>query len=289
MAESPIEFLSKLDEARRTLGSGPLHERIQQALGHKDLALVDEQRLATVVVSVRGGFQESWSRREELSAELYERLTAIAPHSRRERVPVNFREIDRREPVRTITCSNCRIRPGFGPCPHCSGVGVLLLQRPGNESSYVADCPDCEDGFATCTVCNGSKECIEATVRYVNFKPFDANHIVTETMRDALGQAYPSDTDLPTELAFDVEGTSQSAYRGEHASMARDFHGYAFGDAVKQARAFVRRVEAAPNFVIHELKTFALPYVLATFSREMQSYRTVVYIGAGGVPGCGVV
>lgn len=289
MAESPNEFLTKLDEARRTLGAGPLHERIEQALQQSDLELVDEQRIATVVVSVRGGFQESWSRREELSTALYDKLSAIAPHSRRERVPVNYREIDRREPVRTVTCTNCRIRPGFGPCPRCSGVGVLLVQRPGSDSTDVQDCPECEDGFATCTVCGGSTECVEATVRYVNFKPFDANHVVTATLREALAQAYPEGTDLPSELAFDVAGTTQSAYRGEQGSTARDFHGYPFGDAVQQARAFVRRVEAAPNFVIHELRTFALPFVLATFTSSSRSYRAVLYVGAGGVPGCGVV
>jgi hypothetical protein len=36
------------------------------------------------------------------------------------RVAFDYRELDRNQPAQRTTCTNCRIRPGFGPCPRCS-------------------------------------------------------------------------------------------------------------------------------------------------------------------------
>jgi len=289
MIESPIQYLAKLNHARQSL-DGPLIESIARAVGESSLQLVEHHRIAAVLIAVRGGFQEAWSRREELSTDLYEKLDAVDAPARGTRVPFNFRELDRAQPVQRSTCSNCRIRPGFGPCPRCSGVGVLLVQRPGSDNSTVQDCPACDDGFATCTVCGGSTESLQATVRYVNYKPFDTNHIVSAAYRDALQGAFPAPSVPPDELAYDVEGSGgQSPYRGQQVSMDRDFHGHRFDDALKQARAFVQRVQSAPNFILHELQTYALPFVLATFDSPSRTHRSVLYIGADGTPGVSVL
>lgn len=288
MIDSPTEYLAKLDRARQSFDSS-LCERIARAVGESSLQLVEQHRHAAIIIAVRGGFQEAWSRREEMSTDLYKKLDAVDAPARGVRVPFNFREIDRAQPIERSICSNCRIRPGFGPCPRCSGVGVLLIQQTGSEASLVQDCPACDDGFATCTVCGGSTASVQATIRYVNFKPFDTNHIVDAAHRDALQAAFPTPSFPPDELAYDVEGGgAQSAYRGQ-VSLDRDYHGYPFGDAVKQARAFVQRVQAAPNFVVHDLRTYALPFVLATFASASQTFRAALFIGADGDPGVGLL
>jgi hypothetical protein len=283
--DSLTEILGSLDRVSGELRAGAHNDSIAQVAEVPSVEATAQERLATVIVTVRGGFQEAWSRRDEMGIASYEALAAVTPPSRKGRAPLSYRKIDGDYPVERITCTHCRIRPGLGPCPRCTGVGVLLVQQPGSDNSNVVDCPDCEDGFATCTVCGGSTKSVVATVRYVNVKPFETNHVIPCVCRDAFVRAYPDTVEPPEGLAYDLESPSgQSAYRGATASAEREFHGYVFGDSVKQARAFVHRVRSAPGFLIDTLRTYAFPFVLATFVSKTGTHRAVFFVNAAGDP-----
>lgn len=284
MPDSPLEILAKLDRVSGELRAGAHNDTVAQAAEVPSVEATAQERLATVIVSVRGGFQEAWSRRDEMGISSYEALAAVTPPPRRGGAPIGYRQIDGDYPVERITCTHCRIRPGFGPCPRCTGVGVLVVQQPGSDNSSVVDCPDCEDGFSTCTVCGGSTKSVVATVRYVNVKPFEVNHVIPCVCRDAFVRAYPDTAEPPEGLAYDLESASgQSAYRGAVASAEREFHGYVFGDSVRLARAFVHRVRSAPGFLIDTMRTYAFPFVLATFVSEAGTHRVVFFVDTKGV------
>ncbi len=285
MLDSLTEILGKLDRVSGELRSGAHNDSLAQAAQVPSVEATAQERLATVIVSVRGGFQEAWSRRDEMGMPSYEALAATSPPPRKGRAAIGYRQIDEGYPVERITCTHCRIRPGLGPCPRCTGVGVLVVQQPGSDNSSVVDCPDCEDGFATCTVCGGSTQSVLATVRYVNVKPFETNHVIPCACRGAIVGVFPEATDPPEALAYDLDSPGgQSAYRGAVASAEREFHGYLLGDTVKQARAFVHRVRSAPGFLIDSLRTYAFPFVLATFESKAGSHRAVFLINANGDP-----
>lgn len=285
MGVAAVDIVDRLEQGRASLEQGPLLRTLEQSAGER-LTLIGQRPRAAVLFLVRGGLQEAWSRQEELAAELYEKLDAVSARQAGERVPANFRELDRDQPIEWIQCTNCRIKPGFGPCPRCSGVGVLLERHANSDNSYVTDCPDCEDGFAVCTVCGGTQRTVRATVRYVNIKPLDANHVVGEAvdgnLRSVLEMAYPGMTTPPDALAIDLEAGS-SAYRGRVAGAQADFRGYAFGEGIGLARAFERRVQAAPNLQLYELKTFALPFVDVVVARGDREARAVLFIDSEGV------
>ncbi len=286
MHDSSIEIPAKLDRVRSDIRAGAYNAQVAKAANDPAIESIEQERLATVIVSVRGGFQEAWTRREEMGVPSYEALATAVPPARTDRTPLSYRQVDGNQPVERIRCTHCQIRPGFGPCPRCTGVGVLIVQQPGSDNSNVIDCPDCEDGFATCTVCGGSQQSVVAAVRYVNIKPFATNHVIPCTCRDALMQVYPETIEPPASLVYDVESPGgQSAYRGNVASAEREYHGYAFGDTVKQARAFVRRVQAAPGFLIDTLHTYAFPFILASFAGKSRTHRVTFFLDADGKPG----
>jgi hypothetical protein len=285
MHDSSTEVPTKLDRIWSDIRAGAYDARVAKAANDAAIESIEQQRLATVVVTVRGGLQEAWSRREEMGTSSYEALATAVPPVGTGQATLSYRQVDGNQPVERIRCTHCQIRPGFGPCPRCTGVGVLIVQQPGGDNSNVIDCPACEDGFATCTVCDGSQQSVVATLRYVTIKPFATNHVIPCTCRDALLQVYPETVDPPASLVYDVESPGgQSAYRGNVASAEREYHGYAFGDTVKQARAFVRRVQAAPSFLIDTLRAYAFPYILASFAGRSQTHRVVFFVDADGNP-----
>ena len=51
---------------------------------------------------------------------------------------------------------------------------------------------------------------------------------------------------------------------------------------IEQARAFLRRVRAAPSFLVRDLRTFAIPFVLATFATGSSTQRGALFLNAAG-------
>jgi len=231
------------------------------------------QPVATIVLAVRGGIQQAWTRQEEMGEATYQALLAETPPPKTNDRAADYRQIDNEVPVQRITCTHCRIRPGFGLCPRCQGVGVLLSDRPGTES--VLDCPDCEDGFATCTVCGGSTQSRVVTVRYVTIKPLRINHVIPCHGQEALKEAYPDKVDLPSFLAYDLE--SSSAYRGTSADVGKDYFGFSFEDTIVRAKAFIDRLHSAPSFLVDSLQSFAMPYLLVHLVTRSQIRRRAVF------------
>lgn len=282
MGDSSISVLSALELARASMSRGGLDQEVARSAGRDRVKFATQDRWAGVVVAVDGASQEAWSRREELSESLYQKLAATRPPDPAETLSASFRELDTSQPVRAETCTNCRIRPGFGPCPRCSGVGVLLVRHPNGDTSTVEDCPECEDGFSTCTVCGGSTKAVVATVRYVDRKPLRSYHLALAPefayLKEVIGWGYPDPFEMPEELAVDLErDATTSAYRGAQPGMLSEFRGFRLGDAAQRAWAFVRRVKAAPNFVVRSMRTFVLPFVVASFESSGEPVRIVLF------------
>ncbi len=283
MTQSSTSLLEILERSRAALATGALDEDVAQSAGVGAARYVAQERWAGIIVAAQGANEQGWSRREELSSELYEKLAASHGPPISEALAASFRELDTSQPVQPTTCTNCRIRPGFGPCPRCSGVGVLLVQSPTGNTSSVDDCPECEDGFATCTVCGGSTRTISATVRYVNRTPLAAQHLVLPNavadLAGTLRGAFSAPGEIPAELAIELEADeSATAYRGAQPGAMTDFRGYSLGDAARRALGFARRVRVAPNFLLRDLRTFAMPFITAAFSTSGSPVRIVMFV-----------
>ncbi len=278
-----------LERTCKAMAAGALNADIATSAGRSGATYSSHDRWAGILLVAEGATEESWARREELSTDLYQELATMRGPSPAETLSASFREIDTSQPVEPITCTSCRIRPGFGPCPRCSGVGVLLVRTMSNDTTAVEDCPECEDGFAPCTACGGSTRAIAATVRYVDRKPMHATQLVlpepVSHLRDVLLGGFPDPSSVPPDLLLDLEGkVTSSAYRGSRPGGWTDYRGYRLDDAVRRAEMFVRRVRNAPRFVLRELRSYALPFVVARFETADDVLRIVLYVDSGGIP-----
>jgi len=287
MREGKMSIWDVLEQTCKAMAAGALNADIAASADCGSATYSSHDRWAGILLVAEGATEESWTRREELSTDLYRELSSTRGPSPAEALSATFREIDTSQPIEPITCTNCRIHPGFGPCPRCSGVGVLLVRNMSNDTTAVEDCPECEDGFAPCTVCGGSTRAIAATIRYVNRTPLRATQLVLPeavgNLRDVLLWGFPDPSSVPADLLVDLEGkATSSAYRGAQPGGWTGYRGYRLDDAGRRAEMFARRVRNAPHFVLRELRTYALPFVVARFATTGDALQIVLYVDAEG-------
>jgi len=102
-------------------------------------------------------------------------------------------------------------------------------------------------------------------------------------LRDVLLWGFPDPSSVPADLLVDLEGkATSSAYRGAQPGGWTGYRGYRLDDAGRRAEMFARRVRNAPHFVLRELRTYALPFVVARFATTGDALQIVLYVDAEG-------
>lgn len=169
---------------------------------------------------------------------------------------------------KTVPCTLCGVRPGFGPCPRCVGTGVIAA-RGG-----MVDCPDCEEGWTTCTTCDGVRQVVIAKVRHVDDHDVEIRHtflpLTTSRLEESLLDAFVADE--PDEcLRFDLDLRSNNApYRSAGDDVVRDnaFLGYRFAESIDRARKAVARLGGTGEWVREEVHAFARPFLWVAWGDE---------------------
>ena len=220
--------------------------------------------VAAIVLQVDGILREEWKDQVELSPALFAAYPKgfAPPPDMNTLVDTSYKLIDDESPARTQPCLDCVLRPGESPCLSCQGSGVMPLE--GSEGLLTGTCTDCNgSGYVRCTTCDGARESVLCTVRYVNDKPVHQRRVfvpqVHPSLRPYLEAAIEPSATWPEEQRFDPEPSFVgSAYRGAAAVRSEeDFHGFFYGDAL--ARCIAESKQAGSGLAKYELRTYAVP------------------------------
>ncbi|MBL8610119.1 MAG: hypothetical protein JNL38_22480 [Myxococcales bacterium] len=275
--------LPSLEGARDELG--PLVSRVGWPFG-KDVDLWTEtptavMKLAAVLVSGRATRRDSWSEDVEISEALFAKLAAEPPiEPPKGTEPREQRRLDGASAIRAV-CTHCGVRPGLGPCPRCTGTGRLLL--PGDDGGGAArDCPDCDRGFVTCTVCEGTRAMVKAKLLHVTDHVVALHQLVLpdlpEWLEDPVRDMFAGAGDGLPEHAHDPEPSfTAAAYRGAQAASEQSFHGFAFGKANAAANELRARFAYGEGTSGASVKCYARPFLVARYHLRGVD-RTVVVL-----------
>jgi hypothetical protein len=195
-------------------------------------------------------------------------------------VDTSYKLIDDERPSRTQQCLDCVVRPGESPCLACHGSGAVPLND--SDSLLTVTCPGCNgSGFVPCRTCDGARQTVACTVRYVNDKPVRQRRVfvpqVNPSLRPWLEAAIDPAARWSEDLRFDPEPSFvASAYRGASTVRAEDeFHGFFYGDAL--ARCLAERKQAGSGLAKYEMGTYAVPVLWLVRELGFASAEHVAY------------
>lgn len=196
--------------------------------------------VAAIVLQVDGIRREEWTDDAELSPALFARFprdAAPPPNPAPPWTAKSYRVLDDTKPPRTTPCLSCAVTPGLALCRTCGGLRTAPLEDMDH-------CPACNGtGRMECPTCDGKREVVSFTVRYIDDRPHRIRQVfvpqVHDSLRGELAAAILPDAIWAEELAFDpAPAFVASAYRGATAVRAADaFHGHYFGNALDAALA----------------------------------------------------
>ncbi len=196
----------------------------------------NEKRLAVVVASGMVLKRSSWSKVEEMSAAVYERMPSARP-KRAANLAGNLTKTSYRlldvAPPEQKTCTHCAVlrQTEYYSCNHCASSGKILHA----VMHYVTETP--------------------VPVRKI-FSPAMPHDVKLSTSR-VLAQIQS----LPDCLLVNSDGGGRdSPYRSKRE--APSFHGHLFGRAMSGAKKFLTRLERMPTAVQFEVRLFAWPILL---------------------------
>ncbi len=208
-----------------------------------------EAALAALTLSARIQRREVSTQRIEIAAARIEKMRrtprpAAVPSSH----AVLGNVLERR------ACTLCTVRPGFGPCPFCTGTG----------------CDECEgQGFTKCTACDGAREIAIAELHMIDDRELRLRATyapsVPLSLDALLREAIDDSVDPPDALTFDLDRSSVFAPYREARVDADSFEGHSFGDALLRARAQLERIREGGQQLEEELHAWARPFLLLTW------------------------
>lgn len=245
--------------------------------------------LAGVLVVGRALRRETWLEPVEISEALFERLSKGAPIE----PPVGQDERDQSQldaaSAKRADCTHCGVRPGLGPCPRCTGTG--LIARNDQNAPVWLDCPDCDRGFVTCTVCEGTRRMIAAQLRHVHDHPVVLRRLVLpelpEWLDEAVRDLFASAGEPAAELAHDPEPTfSAAAYRGAMAASAAAFHGHTLGKANQEAYDLRAAFAYAKDTTNAAVRCYAQPFVIGRWHVRGMDRTAVFLVSEGSQHAC---
>lgn len=231
--------------------------------------------LAAVVVVGKGGRRAAWTRSAELSELQLARLAkrSTEPRALVERTFAVL--VDSAEAV-PMRCTNCMMRPGYGPCPRCIGTGKMHNEHHQEADEQWIRC-DCSGGFVRCTLCGGTQRVLRVDVQTVTDSVIDVEEwvvpndiaVAAQTLR-ALGP--PATTDA---FACELESTRiESAYRGAAAMAAPRFFDFELLDAAARARE--RLAQLTGTLSPLAARTYAVPFFFLHYTLGAQHVDAVV-------------
>lgn len=231
-------------------------------------------RVAAIVLQVDGVRREEWTDDAELSPALFARFPRTAappPDPAPPWTAKSYRVLDEAKPPRTTRCLSCAVTPGFALCPRCGGRRAF----PDDGSDVCLACDG--SGRTKCPTCDGEREVVSFTVRYVDDRPHRVRQLfvpqVHDSLRSELAGAILADARWDEELAFDpAPAFVASAYRGATAVRAADaFHGHYFGNALDAALA--ARDSSTTGVVSFRQRFFAIPILWLVQAGEAGEVR----------------
>lgn len=240
-------------------------QRVLASQGH-ELAFTPTHifPVAAIVFQLDGMRREEWKDQVELSPSLFASYPkGLAPPTDLSKlVETSYKLLDDESPTRRQQCLECVLRPGESPCRTCVGSGMMPVSE--GDALLTVACTGCGgSGFVRCITCDGARESIACTVRYVNDKPVHQRRVfvpqVHPALRSYLEAAIDPSASWPEERRFDPEPMFiASAYRGAATARAEeDFHGFFYGDTL--ARCLDERKQAGSGLAQYEVRTYAIP------------------------------
>lgn len=236
--------------------------------------------LAAVWLQARAVRRESWVRSQEMTERELVQLAATDTSPSFAVPERSFQRVDAPERAVHARCSNCSVRPGFGPCPRCIGTGRVPQRQSNDEEVWVA-C-DCDGGFVRCTLCGGSQHVVRADVRVVTDRLVSLDRLVLPT-RAATATSALERVAMPVpspEFACTLENTPiESAYRGTASMTTPSFFEFELLDASERASKQVAQLRM--QFSTLRIESFAVAFVLLRYGEDSDAPCAVVCLQHG--------
>lgn len=247
-------------EKRGWLGASNLieHEPASQQLA---LALVVRALVQTRV---------SHDRQDDLGVGLVERLRAAAGHAPSRRLePSSWQFVVAVHDARPRKCGACTFRPGLEMCQGCAGAGSIQLSHDERDRQ---PCHGCQSkGWVQCSRCDGGRLIVRATVRTVEDRVGELEHVFLPRLPIAIDEAIAArllaEDELPEELRVDLDRASVKLgdYRGNAADSTPHFHGIDASQVLPDARATLARMAAAGTFIERVVEAHAVPLSICDY------------------------
>ncbi len=226
-----------------------------------------ERALAAVTVVARMQRREERTERLELAPSRAATLERAVPG-----LPSEF--LDRRHHVlaRIVArkrCTLCAVRPGFGPCPYCTGTG----------------CAECEGGWSPCTTCDGTREIALSDVRFVEDRSVTLVATYTASLpawvEAVLRETFDVAADPPDVLAFELERpTAFAPYRVvQRAEESNTLLGHSYEEPLRHARRAIASMRAAGEVSREDVRAWIRPFLYVEWNDDPESPMVVLREG----------
>lgn len=221
--------------------------------------------LAAVVIVGQGVRRNAWTRSAELSEQEVARLAKNDGAAPRALVERSFQTVDDAAAATPMQCTNCSVRPGFGPCPRCVGTGRVL--GPGDDGKEAWVRCQCHNGFIPCTMCEGSRRVLRVDVRSIHDTLVPVEQWVVPLAAAEATTALRSlggPSEIPPYLCPLESAPVESAYRGAASMVTPRFFGFELFDASERARD--QLAQLAVSLHVLKTRTYAVPFLLMRYA-----------------------
>lgn len=259
-------WLPVVDEALKTLPT----PRVEGGMFHRDISLwtqppTERRALSAVQLRAQTLVRERWRRPMELSEQgLAALLKLPAPPDVPEMRDASFRQLCA-GPGAPRPCTGCSVRKGKMACSLCDGTGQFVsFDEFGNET--VLQCTGCERGWNTCSLCDGTARCVDVEVEFISHAVVVLNEVLFPELPAALAGAlrehFVSAREMPEALSVRLDQRmAEGPYRASAATFEGEFHGHAFGTALRDANHRLAAMRESPSVLAVRAESWARPFV----------------------------